>query len=61
MTRRRIDPAATFEKDLPALDATGSRFSFHGFIVLTVDESCLIERTEEFYSTGFPTGVPFTN
>jgi hypothetical protein len=41
------------------LAATGATFSFQGFVVLTVDEAGLIERTEEFYSTSFPSGAPF--
>ena len=51
--------SGTFENDLPVLAATGTTFTYQGFVVLTVNEAGLIERTEEFYSTNFPSGVPF--
>ncbi|WP_179377712.1 nuclear transport factor 2 family protein [Rhodococcus sp. ACS1] len=51
--------SGTFEKDLPTMAATGTTFSYRGFIVLSVNEQGLITRTEEFYSTSFPNGIPF--
>ncbi|MFF7777073.1 nuclear transport factor 2 family protein [Streptomyces tanashiensis] len=50
-----------FVKDLPRLAATGTSFTYEGVVILTVDDDGLVGRTEEFYSTNFPTGVPFEN
>jgi SnoaL-like domain len=51
----------TFVNDLPRLQATGQSFIYEGFVVLTVGEEGLLDRTEEFYSVSFASGVPFAD
>jgi hypothetical protein len=43
----------TLLNDLPSKKASGKKFSFSGVVVLTVDESGLIEQVNEWYSWNF--------